>query len=106
MAEQPDERQGTAEIGEELISLMVPDVDPELVQFMLGRAVRSAASGRDDEEVRRDEPGKPRARLLQEQAELLGLIRDAKISSAQLSALLGLNPDAPSADDDPRPPVH
>ena len=35
MAEQSGERRVAAEVGEELISLMVPDVDPELVQLML-----------------------------------------------------------------------
>ena len=37
MAEQSGEPRVAAEVGEELISLMVPDVDPELVQLMLSR---------------------------------------------------------------------
>ena len=106
MAEQPGERRVTAEVGEELISLMVPDVDPELVQLMLSRAAHSAAGGRDDEEGRRGGSGKPRAGLLKEQAELLALIRDAGIDRARLNAILGLNPNTlPTDGDDPHPPI-
>lgn len=105
MAEQPGERRAMAEVGGEMISLMVPDVDPELVQLMLSRAARSAAGGRDDDEGHRD-GGKPRAGLLQELAELLVLIRDAGIGRAQLRAILGLDPEAlPAGDDNPQPPV-
>ena len=57
MAEQSGERRVTAEVGAELISLMVPDVDPELVQLMLSRAARSAAGGRADH---RGPPGRGR----------------------------------------------
>lgn len=85
MAEQPGERRVIAEVGEELISLMVPDVDPELVQLMLSCAARSAAG---------------------DHVELLVLIRDAGIDRAQLRAILGLNQEALSADGgNPRPPV-
>ncbi len=38
-----------------------------------------------------------RAGLLQEQVELLALVRDARISSAQLRAILGLSPQARQA---------
>ena len=101
MAEQSGERRVTAEVGAELISLMVPGVDPELVQLMLSRAARSAAGGRADREG-----GEPQAALLQEYAELLALIRDAGIDRAQLRAILGLNPETPpTGDDNPLPPI-
>ena len=50
MAVQSGERRVTAEVGEELISLIVPDVDPELVQLVLSCAARSAAGGHADHE--------------------------------------------------------
>jgi hypothetical protein len=103
MAEQSGEPQVAAEVGEELISLIVPDVDPELVQLLLGGAARSAAGGRTDHEGRRGE-GKPRPGLLQEHMELLALIRDAGIDRARLRVILGLDPEAPPADGDPHPP--
>ena len=105
MAEQSGERRVTAEVGEELISLMVPDVDPELVQLALSRAAR-AAGGRADHEGHRGGGGEPRAGLLQEHVELLALIRDAGIDRAQLRAILGLPPETlPAGDDNPHPPV-
>ena len=104
MADQSGEPRVAVEVGEELISLMVPDVDPELVQLMLGGAARSAAGGRADHEGRPGE-GKPRSGLLQEHAELLALIRDSGIGRARLRAILGLDPEAPPADDDPHPPT-
>jgi len=106
MAEQSGERRVTAEVGAELISLMVPDVDPELVQLMLSRAARSVAGGRADPEGHRGGGGEPQAALLQEYAELLALIRDAGIDRAQLRAILGLNPETlPPGDDNRHPPV-
>ena len=105
MAEQSGER-ATAEVRAELISLMVPDVDPELVQLMLSRAARSAAGGRADHEGHGGRGGKPQAALLQEYAELLALIRDAGIDRAQLHAILGLNPETlPTGDENPHPPI-
>jgi hypothetical protein len=107
MAEQSGERRVTAEVGEELISLMLPDVDPELVRLMLSHAARSAAGGRADHEGHRGGGGKPQAALLQERAELLALIRDAGIDRAQLRAILGLNPETlPAGDGHPHPPMH
>src|SRR6266576_1570251 len=50
MAEQSGERRFTAEVGEELISLMLPGMDPELARLMLSRDARSAAGGRADHE--------------------------------------------------------
>jgi hypothetical protein len=106
MAEQSGERRVTVEVGAELISLMVPDADPELVQLMLSRAARSAAGGRADHEGHQGEGGKPQAALLEEYAELLALIRDAGIDRAQLCAILGLNPETLSAGDgNPHPPI-
>jgi hypothetical protein len=107
MAEQSGERRVTAEVGEELISLMVPGMDPELVQLMLSRAARSAAGGRADHEGHRGGGGgKPQAALFQEYVELLALIRDAGIDRAQLRAILGLNPETlPAGDDNPHPPI-
>ena len=106
MAEQSGERRVTAEVGAELISLMVPDVDPELVQLMLSRAARSAAGGRADREGHRGGGGKPQAALLQEYAALLALIRDADIDRAQLCAILRLDPETlPVGDVDPHPPT-
>jgi hypothetical protein len=106
MAEQSGERRVTAEVGAELISLMVPDVDPEVVQLMLSRAARSAAGGRADHEGHRGGGGKPQAGLLQEHVELLALIRDAGIDRAELYGMLGLNPETLAAgDDDPHPPI-
>ena len=106
MAEQSGERPVAAEVGPELISLMVPDVDLELVQLMLNRAVGSAAGGRADHAGHRGGGGKPQVALLQEYAELLALIRDAGIDRAELCALLGLDPETPSAGDGkPYPPI-
>ena len=106
MAEHSGERRVTAEVGAELISLMVPDVDLELVQLMLNRAVGSAAGGRADHAGHRGGGGKPQVALLQEYAELLALIRDAGIDRAELCALLGLDPETPSAGDGkPYPPI-
>ena len=100
MAEQSGERRVTAQVGTELINLMVPGVDPELVQLMLSRAARSAAGGRADSGGHRDGGGKPQAAPLQEYAELLALIRDSGIDRAQLCAILGLDPETPPTDDD------
>src|SRR5690348_3605618 len=106
MAEQSGDRRVTAEVRAELISLIVPDMDPELVQVMLSRAAGSAAGGRCDHEGHRSGGGKPQAALLQEYAELLALIRDAGIDRAQLRAILGLNPETPSTSDgNPYPPI-
>ena len=106
MAEQSGKRRIAAEVGAELISLMVPDVDPELVQLMLSRAARSAAGGRADNQGYGGRGGKPQAALLQEYAELLALIRDAGIDRAQLHAILGLNQETlPTGDDNPHPPM-
>jgi hypothetical protein len=106
MAEQSGERRVTAEVGAELISLIVPDMDPELVQVMLSRAAPGAAGGRADHEGHRDGSGKPQAALLQELVELLALIRDADIDRAQLRAILGLNPDTlPAGDGNPHAPI-
>jgi len=105
MAEQSGERRVTAEVGAELISLMVPDVDPELVQLMLSRAARSAAGGRADHEGHRGGGGEPQAALLQEYVELLAVIRDVGIDRARLRAMLGLDPGTlPAGDDNPHPP--
>src|SRR5260370_30053304 len=104
MAEQSGERRVTAQVGAELISFMVTDVDLELVQLMLTRAARSTAGGRADHEGHRGEGGKPQAGPLQEYAELLALIRDAGIDRARLCAILGLNPETlPAGDGDPHP---
>ena len=105
MAEQSGERV-TAEVGAELISLMVPEVDLELVQLMLSRIARGAAGGRADHEGHRGGGGNPQAALLQEYAELLALIHDAGIDRAQLSAILGLDPETlPTGDGNPHPPI-
>ena len=106
MAEQSGEQRVTAEVGKELISLMLPDMDPELAQLMLSRAAPSPADGRADHEDHRGRDGKPRAALLRERAELLALIRDAGIDRAQLRAILGLNPETlPAGDGNPHPPI-
>jgi hypothetical protein len=106
MAEQSGERRFTAEVGAELISLMLPDVDLELVQLLLSRVARSAAGGRADRDGHRGEAGKPQAAVLQEYAELLALIRDARIDRAQLCAILGLEPETlPAGDGNPHPPI-
>jgi hypothetical protein len=106
MAEQSGERRVTAEVGAQLISLMVPDVDPELVQLMLSRIARSAPGDHADHEGHRGGGGEPQAAQLQELVELLALIRDAGIEPAQLCAILGLDPETLSADDDnPHPPI-
>ena len=106
MAEQSGERRVTAEVGAELISLMVPDVDLELVQLMLSRVAPAAAGGCADHEGHRGGVGKPQTGLLQELVELLALIRDARIDRAQLHAILGMNPETlPTGDDNPPPPM-
>jgi hypothetical protein len=94
MAEQSGERRVTEEVGADLISLIVPDIDLEFVQLVLSRTTRSAAGG------------EPQAALLREYAELLALIRDVGIDRAQLHAILGLNPETlPAGDDNPHPPI-
>ena len=106
MAEHSGERRVTAEVGAELISLMVPDVDPELVQLILSRIARSAAGDRADHEGHRDGGGERQAAQLQELVELLVLIRDAGIDRAQLCAILGLDPETlPTDDDNLHPPI-
>ena len=106
MAGQSGERPVTAEIGAELISLMLPDADPELVRLMLSRAVRSAADDRADHEGHRGGDGDPRAALLQEYVALIALIRDAGIDRAELRVILQLNPKILSAGgDNPHPPI-
>ena len=106
MAEQSGDRRVAAEVGAELISLMVPDIDLDLVQLMLSRVAPGAAGGCADHEGHRGGGGKPQAALLQEYAELLALIRDAGIDRAQLCAILGLNPETlPAGDDNPHPPI-
>jgi hypothetical protein len=106
MAEQSGERRVTAEVAEELISLMVPDENPKLVQLMLSHVARSAAGRHADHEGHQGGGSKPQAGLLQEYAELVALIRDARIDRTQLRAILGLNPETlPAGDDSPHPPV-
>jgi hypothetical protein len=106
MAEQSGERRVTAKVGEELISLMLPGIDPELVRLMLSCAAHSAAGGRADHEGHRGRGGKPQAALIHDHVELLALIRDAGIDRAQLRAILGLNPETlPAGDDNPHPPI-
>jgi hypothetical protein len=91
MAEQSGERRVTAEVGAELISLMVPDVDLELVQLLLSRAAHIAAGGRADHDGHRGGGGQAQAGRLPELVELLALIRDVDIDRAQLCAILGLD---------------
>ena len=105
MAEQSGERRVTAEVGAELISRMLPDVDLELVQLMLSRVAPAAAGGCADHEGHRGGGGKPQA-TPQELVELLALIRDAGIDRAQLCAILGLDPETlPVGDSNPHPPL-
>ena len=107
MAGQAGERPVTAEIGAELISLMLPDADLELVQLMLNRAAHGASDDRADHEGQRGGDGDPRAALLQEYVKLIALIRDAGIDRAQLCAILALNPETlPPSDDNPHLPMH
>jgi hypothetical protein len=106
MAGQSGERRITPEVGAELISLMVPDVDLELVQLMLSRIACSAAGDRADHQGHQGRVGKPQAALLQELVELLALIRDAGIDRGQLCAILGLDPETmPAGDGNPHPPI-
>jgi hypothetical protein len=106
MTGQSGEQRVTVQVGQELIRLMLPDVEPELVQLMLSRAARSTAGGRTDHEGHQGGGGTPHAASLQEYAELLALIRDAGIDRARLCAILGLNPETlPDGDGDPHPPA-
>jgi hypothetical protein len=105
MAEQSSERRVTPEVGPELISLMVPDVDLDLVQLMLSLIAPGVAGGCADHEGHRGGGGKPQA-TPQELVELLALIRDAGIDRAQLCAILGLDPETlPVGDSNPHPPL-
>lgn len=107
MAGQSGERPVTAEIRAELLSLMVPDMDPELVQLMLSHIARSTAGGCTDHESHRDCGGRPQAGLLQEYTDLIAVIRDTGIDPAQLRALLGLNPETlPPGGDNPDPSMY
>jgi len=100
------EQSGEWRVGAELIRLMVPDVDLELVQLLLSRIARSAAGGRADHESHRAGGGEPQAALFKEYAELLALIRDANIDRGQLCAILGLDPETlPTGDGNPHPPI-
>ena len=106
MAGQSGERPVMAEIAVELLSLMVPDVDPELVQLMLRHVACSAAGDCTDHEGHRGGVGRHQAALLQEYTELIAVIRDTGIDSAQLRVLLGLKPQVlPPGDDNPDPPM-
>ena len=106
MTGQSGERPVTAEIGTELISLMLPDANPELVQLMLSRAARSAADDRADHEAHQGGDGDPRPALLQEYVATIALIRDAGIDRAELRAILKLNPETlPAGGDTPHPPI-
>jgi hypothetical protein len=87
MAEQSTERV-TVEIGKKLISLIVPDLDPELVQLILRRMAYSTENGRASREGQPERLGEDQARVLQEQVTLLVLIRDADIDQAHLRAFL------------------
>jgi hypothetical protein len=103
MAGQSGERPVTAEVGAELISLMLPDADLELVQLMLSR---SASDERADHEGQQGGDGDPWAAVLQEYVALIALIRDAGIDRAELRAILELNPGTLSAGGDtPHPPI-
>jgi hypothetical protein len=84
----------STEVGEKLISLMVPDVDLDLVQLVLRRMASLVASGRAGREGQREGRGNDQARVLQEQVELLALLRDADIDQAQLRAFPGVDPDS------------
>jgi hypothetical protein len=85
---------------------MVPDMNPKLVQLMLGHVARSAAVRRADHEGHQGGASKPQAGLLQEYAELVTFIRDACIDRTQLRAILGLNRETLTAGDDTaHPPV-
>jgi hypothetical protein len=106
MAGQSGERPVTADIGAELIKLILPNADLELVQLMLNHAARDAADDRADHECSRDGDSEPRAARLQEYAELIALIRDVGIDRAELGMILELNPEIPPADGDtPHPPT-
>ena len=106
MAEQSGERRVKEEVAAELISVIVPDMDPELVQVMLSRAARGAADGRPDHEGHRPRGVTSPAVPLQEYADLLMLIRDAGIDRGQLRAILGLGQETlPAGDDNPHPPL-
>jgi hypothetical protein len=88
MAEQSTERV-TVEIGKKLISLIVPDLDPELAQLILRRMAYSTEHGRTGHEGQREGLGEDQARVLQEQVALLILIQDAAVDQAHLRAFLG-----------------
>lgn len=106
MAEQPGERPVAAEIGAELISLMLPDADPELVHLILRRATRGAADDRADHKDHRGGDGDPRAAQLQEYVALIALIRDTGIDRAEIRMILELTPESLSADGGtPEPPT-
>lgn len=96
MAEQSTGRI-TVEVGEELISLMVPDLDPDLVQLILRHMAYKTEHGRAGHDGQRDGRGQEQARVVQEQVQLLALIRDANMDQVQLRAFLGAD------DRDPRP---
>jgi hypothetical protein len=88
MAEQSTERV-TVEIGKKLISLIMPDLDPELAQLILRRMAYSTENGRTGHKGQREGLGEDQAIVFQEQVTLLVLIRDADIDQAHLRAFLG-----------------
>jgi hypothetical protein len=95
MAAQSTERGVTVEVSGELIRLMVPDMDPQIVRLVLRRMAHGTLYGRAGREGQREGRGEDQARVLQEQVELLALVRDAGIDQAQLCAFLGIDgPDA------------
>ena len=106
MAGQAGERPVTAEIGAELISLMLPDADLELIQLMLSCAARRTSDDRSNYEGQRGGDGDSPAALLQEYVKLIALIRNASIDRAELRVILKLNPETLSTGGDtPHPPI-
>jgi hypothetical protein len=88
MAEQSTER-ATVEVGKKLIGLIVPDLDPELVQLILRRMAHITEYGRTGRKGQREGLDEDQVRVLQEQVGLLVLIWDADIDQAHLRAFLG-----------------
>ena len=88
MAEQSGEQRITDEVAAKLLSFMMPDVDPEIIQLVLGCATWGTAGGHADDQ---DGAGEAQAARLRGLVELLTLVRDSGIDHARLDAILGLN---------------
>jgi hypothetical protein len=100
MAERPDGQRVPAQVGEGMISLMLPDIDLELMRLIRVQTGYVTASGPTDHERQRGRDAEHRAEVHRELVELLSRIRDIGVDRAKLNEILGLIPEAVTTSDD------